>query len=371
MKKARQGITGTVLALAFFICLPMTADAQSTTLYFQPNFSTLDSNNCNVDAPDSGQCGPFNGSQKRHQENGTTTVAVSMNASSTIYATLYMGMDGATYGGSVDPTVSFTILSCVFTGQLSQSQKDSLNASSLTTPVLMQGIPLTTTSGACTNPPAGTAFQWYFGTGGWNGRMASYTNGAGLDFALFVTYGGSTAIDWGAITVAPIIDWEAVQFVATSSSLFANSTTTLEMIAAQCDDAGNIFSRGLCYAASFLFVPNPSVLNAYAALPELASTKFPFTYIVGVSDAFNGLVATSTANIPTTAFGYHDVYGGIASSSPFGNFLPDVTILGTSTIYAYISPTLWSWFQNLISLGIWLSLGAYIFFEVRNKHVRV
>lgn len=146
-----------------------------------------------------------------------------------------------------------------------------------------------------------------------------------------------------------------------------SATSTLEAMNGSCAQVSNIFAEAVCIAFAFLFVPNPSVLNQYSELPETLAARFPFSYVAGVASAFTGLTASTTSNLPPTQMAFHAPYAAISSTSPFGNFLPDVTILSTTTIYKYISPGMWSFLQNLIALGIWISLATYIFYDVRNK----
>lgn len=194
-------------------------------------------------------------------------------------------------------------------------------------------------------------------------------NSAGnLYFIVRDINGGDVPPNWGAITFPPPIDFGAIQFVATSSSLFVNSTTSLISIADQCDDAGNIFSRGICYAFTYLFVPTPTVLNNYAALPELVTTKFPFSWVSDVQNGINDL-STSPVAAPVYSFALADL--GIGSTTPIGNLLPNFVGFSTSTVFTYMSPTVWASGQLLISGILWMGLAYDVYATVRRRHSSV
>jgi len=180
----------------------------------------------------------------------------------------------------------------------------------------------------------------------------------------FADYSG---IDWGAVNISPIINWGNLQFAATSTSLFADATSTLEAIASQCDDAGNIFSRGLCWAGTYLFVPNPNVLNQYAALPQLVQTKFPFSWVSGVKEEFDTLSASSS----TQSFSVDMSTLGMGSTSPIGNVLPNITLFSTSTVTRFMPAGMWAAIQALMAAALWIALGYDIYITVRRRHAHV
>jgi len=179
----------------------------------------------------------------------------------------------------------------------------------------------------------------------------------------FLLEGYTGAFDWGALVVAPPIDFGAIQFVATSTSLFSNGSTSLTAIAGQCDDSGNLFSRGLCYGGVFLFIPNPSTLDAFFSIPTTAATKFPFSWIYGVKSQFDTLAASSTANMLTLSFNMANF--GLGSTTAMGNILPNFTGFSTSTITSYIGTSMWNTFQNLIVAVLWLGFIVHVYHFAR------
>jgi len=154
--------------------------------------------------------------------------------------------------------------------------------------------------------------------------------------------------------------------IATSSGLwnsieFASSTT-------QCAD-GNLFTNGICVAFSFLFVPDPGVMNGYAELfsPESDSgfyARFPITYFVGVSDALSAIAASSTESVPLLDL---ELSRMNFASSTFGSFIPDEVFISTTTIAGLFPDGLWDALQLIIVAGIWLGLITEMFFDTRNK----
>jgi len=174
-------------------------------------------------------------------------------------------------------------------------------------------------------------------------------------------FGTSSAIPWESYSY-PLVFSTSSQAIATSSGLWDSlSTTTMP----SCVNAGNIFSEGLCTVFVFLFVPNPNVLNEFMSLPTLINEKFPFSYATGFYSAFNGLSASSTDNFLSVSINFHDI--GMGSTTPFGNFVPNLTVLSTTTILTYITQSQWDFVQLLIAGGLWLMLAFDIFFTVRDK----
>jgi len=181
-----------------------------------------------------------------------------------------------------------------------------------------------------------------------------------------LTNGTDPNINWEAITINPPIDFSAIQFIATGTSLFSNGTSTLEAIAANCDDSGNVFSRGLCYAGTYLFVPNPSILNGYSTLAnETMPSKFPFSWIYGVKDTVDDLQATTTSNFITVGVNFMPI--DPASTTPFGSFLPNFTAVSSSTVQRYMPAGFLSTMLALMRAVIWIVFATYLFYDVRNR----
>lgn len=182
-------------------------------------------------------------------------------------------------------------------------------------------------------------------------------------FRIGGVFGNQFGLDFTQITPAPPFTLgSTTSAIAASSSLWGS--LQLASTSLSCS-TGNLFSDGLCTGLSFLFVPSPSVLQAFTGLPSLYVTKFPFSYFVGVEQLYSSLSASTTANAGEVKIDFSSV--DPATSTPFGGFLPDATLFSTSTITQYMPAWFWPTMQLWISLGLWLTLAADIFFSVRNK----
>jgi len=179
-------------------------------------------------------------------------------------------------------------------------------------------------------------------------------------FLISLDYAGQyftgSGINWNNIEIAPSLNFDAVKFVATSTSFFSGTTSssTLEAISAECSASGNFFSAALCRAFAYLFVPNPTVTNQYIGLGSTTASKFPFSYIGGVIGLFTGLTASTSVNMIAPHIDFASV--DPASSTPFGHILPDQTIMSTSTIQRFMPVGFWSWVYLFMEAAIWLGL---------------
>jgi len=169
-------------------------------------------------------------------------------------------------------------------------------------------------------------------------------------------------IDWGAISF-PLVYGTSTAGIATSSPLWNSITFASSTV--QCE-TGNIFSSGLCAAGSYLFVPNPQILNSYAGIPTILSQKFPFSWVYGVSSALTG--GSGAAAVATSTYSINLANLGIGSTSPMGNILPNFTAFSEASVKTYIPAPVWATFQALIVAGLWLLLGFDIYATVRRRH---
>jgi len=177
-------------------------------------------------------------------------------------------------------------------------------------------------------------------------------------------YGGS-GINWNQISVAPPIDFAAIQYVATSTSIFSGTTSssTLEAIANECADSGNIFTRALCRAFSYLFIPNPTVLNQYQSIPTDLAARFPASWFYQIQDEIDSF-ATSTQSAPVWSMNLHSI--GIGSTTPMGNFLPDITFFSSTTIKGYFTDAQWNAGQTLLAATFWM-LAFYTLYAIGHR----
>jgi len=232
------------------------------------------------------------------------------------------------------------------------------------------GIPSTTTVNVLditsSIPLSGVAYMLVTisdnGTGGTMSEATWGTTGlaTGLDYnnnafiLLLDQYGNTTVPDWADISVSPPINWSDLSIVSTSTSLFGDASSTLESIANDCAESGNIFSKALCRAFSYLFIPNPTVLNQFTAIGPTLETKFPVSWFYQVQTEIQS-VATTTLSSPVWTMNLANI--GIGSTTSMGNFLPNLTIFSSSTVKTYISESNWQLLMILAGASVWL--GAF------------
>jgi len=153
---------------------------------------------------------------------------------------------------------------------------------------------------------------------------------------------------------------------ATSSSLFSgqDATTTLADLAAQCNQAGNIFAEAICIGFSYLFVPSNESIGQYSNLGNTLYEKFPFSIVTGISKVWTTLTASSTANAPVFPLDYASL--GIGSTTPMGNILPSFDGFSSSTVTHFFPAGTFDALKLLASIALYLGLFADIFFTTRN-----
>jgi len=225
-----------------------------------------------------------------------------------------------------------------------------------------------------TNVPAGNGVQiGYFSdagcTVGGTGLVLDGSLSPNIPYAIF-EWSNTTPIDFNNTTLPNIYGQSSTSTAVRglfNGMSFASST-------ANCSDAGNVFAEGICAAFNFVFVPDPQILNQYATLFSTSSTdgffsRFPASYAVGISSAFAGLSASSSANAALVVIPF--TQGDVASSTAFGRILPDFTVFSTTTISKYYPDNIRNTMNGLIAFGLWLGFGTDVFFYVRNKMHRV
>lgn len=121
--------------------------------------------------------------------------------------------------------------------------------------------------------------------------------------------------------------------------------------------------NGLCKLGFFLVVPAPESVNQFTTLASTTQERFPFSYFTKIATAWDGLVASSTANSPTFSFNLHSL--GIGSTTALGNILPDTQVFGASTTLEYFPPGTFDTLKALAGIALLLTLIADIFFSVK------
>lgn len=180
-----------------------------------------------------------------------------------------------------------------------------------------------------------------------------------------LTYINTKTELYNFITANQFVDPFLNPLYGTSTSAFGgfNASTSLAEFQGQCANSGNIFSEGLCVAGAFLFIPNSETVARFSTLSTTLSTKFPFSYIYSVTDVWGELSASTTLNYQTVTIGLNSL--GLGSTSPMGNFLPDISI-SSSTFTTYVPLSIWDALRNLASIAILLTLIMHIFFRSRD-----
>lgn len=174
-------------------------------------------------------------------------------------------------------------------------------------------------------------------------------------------------VSFGEIT----LDTQQSSFVVgttTSYDNFVDETTTFFQDSLQnfnsgttCNVVSGDFNFGTCLLA--LFIPNSSMFQAYAQIPQIVAGKFPFSYVSGIAYTWGQLEETATST-PSLVFNLHNL--GIGSTTPMGNFLPNQTVFASSTITTYLGSEIMNALKALASVAIILALFLNIFFTVRN-----
>ena len=121
-------------------------------------------------------------------------------------------------------------------------------------------------------------------------------------------------------------------------------------------------SLGFCNTAVFLFVPSTDSFQSLESLSSSTSTHFPFSWFYGTVFLFQSLEASSSQMV-NWVIPFHSL--GLGSSTVMGNFLPDVTILSSSTITTYIGLERWESLQFLIVISLYLGLVFGFYKEVK------
>jgi len=181
---------------------------------------------------------------------------------------------------------------------------------------------------------------------------------------VFDASGGTPPPNWGAVIVAPALDFGAIQYVATSTSLFSGDASgTLQAIANQCSETGNVFSLALCRAFSYLFIPNPTVLNQYLTIGPTLQDKFPVSWFYQLQTEIN-TVSTTTLSSPVWTMNLHDI--GVGSTTSMGNIMPNMIVFSSSTVKHYITDSQWNALMTLAGAAIWL-IAFYTLYGIGNR----
>lgn len=184
--------------------------------------------------------------------------------------------------------------------------------------------------------------------------------------------GGSDCTGTPYFTTNAAPDWSGLN--ATSTALTAlygqGASSTLALIQDRCTGTGGgIFGEAICAAFTYLLVPDPTITNGFVALASTTlPTKFPISWFYSLRATFSGLSASSSANMASVSLALQGV--DPASTTAFGNILPNVDLLSSTTIETYLSPSLLSGLLALESAALYVIVAFVIFERVRHKWLR-
>jgi len=181
------------------------------------------------------------------------------------------------------------------------------------------------------------------------------------------SYGDGSIIYY---SVGATIDWTGLNATNTPITALYQSgaTTTLDIIRTRCSESSNVFSSALCASFTFLFIPDPEILNNYVALPDTLALKFPFSWYYGIKNTYDGLTASSSANMASVGINFASV--DPATSTPFGPILPNANVLSSTTISTYLTPTMLATLLALETAAIWVIFSLFIFHDVQRRWLR-
>jgi hypothetical protein len=100
-------------------------------------------------------------------------------------------------------------------------------------------------------------------------------------------------------------------------------------------------------------------LGSSAVLTSLIQNVIPFSWMIQIYTAWNSVASTSSGDFQGLAINYHSF--GVATTSPFGNFLPNWNAFGSTTIGTYITPDKLILFQVLMRIVLYIAAGYYMF----------
>jgi len=144
-----------------------------------------------------------------------------------------------------------------------------------------------------------------------------------------------------------------------------DSGTSLSGAKAFCDSyftGGSLTSdtaNAMCLVGSFLFVPSQSSLQQFGDLSGVFPTKIPFSYFYQTAAILNG--TSTTGNMVALSLNLNSF--DAASTTGLGPILPQTTfsVFSTSTINAYLSPTMHDLLYNLAIAAIWVEVGFLLY----------
>jgi len=143
------------------------------------------------------------------------------------------------------------------------------------------------------------------------------------------------------------------------SATFATSTSFWDGVAAS-------FSRGICLAFAYVFVPSTESVAQFGSLGDTARTKIPFSYAYELAGDVAALTASTTENLPTFSL----PFPALGSTTAMGSLIPSsISFFSTTTISAYLSDSNREALLGLQRLAIWFAVVLMFYRRITPHHV--
>jgi len=180
------------------------------------------------------------------------------------------------------------------------------------------------------------------------------------DFDTFAT----STITFRALSAVPIQNVPALDPLApsnidptASSSIFFVDCSAYQISlfsSSSLQGIGCIAKKTALDVLATLFVPNPSVLQRYAALS--IEDKFPFAYWYSLQSTFESVNSSSTAAFPSLSL-------QMFPSSTMGWSL--TASFSSSTVSSYLGSTMISLFRTLMQAALWLAFAYFVYRKLK------
>jgi len=151
-------------------------------------------------------------------------------------------------------------------------------------------------------------------------------------------------------------------FTTTYGSIFNGYGGFLASSTPTCTPASSILDvgGGLTYGLCVMFVPSSNVLNQYANIPTVIASKFPFSYISGLSEVLDALTSQASS---TTAKAYFTFPLGATFTNPSnGNASTTFDMFNPSSIVSNVP--LVTTMRTYMSYILYFMFGLFAFRRV-------
>jgi len=137
------------------------------------------------------------------------------------------------------------------------------------------------------------------------------------------------------------------------------STTSTNFLTQLASD----FSVGFCSAMAFVFVPSKQSIENFQNLPNIASSRTPFSYAVSIRNTWGQLSASTTGDFASVEIPLGNI--GYGSTTAMGNILPNISMT-SSTLATYLTPGILTALRTLAGITILLGLMLNIYIGIKH-----